>query len=126
VELRNELLEEPRYVHSIGICASCVHKRFVLAFVGFFITIKSLAFRQFSYEETTLVVRLLGDGLPMETDLVGKPNSTATQRQGLRKSRRLRQAKDRVEECNLTVNKSTTVKDIKVMVSLDDSKLARI
>lgn len=115
VSVEKRMVEDPsgfldtKFIHPIPVCHDCRMRR------------------RSSYELTDITVRFLsgrghteqnpapqyraGESFKSESTSVGLRSST-----GLRQSKRIRQGRTRRESARLTVSKSTTVKDMKVMI----------
>ncbi|EGO18657.1 hypothetical protein SERLADRAFT_418842 [Serpula lacrymans var. lacrymans S7.9] len=98
---------EVRFFHDVPVCDECRLKR------------------QLDYEATELTVRVLGPGdsaskIGKQVDQLDSEEQMASKGprklSGVRQSKRIRQTKDRGETRRLTIYKSTTVKEIKIML----------
>ncbi|KAH7889396.1 hypothetical protein F5I97DRAFT_1801122 [Phlebopus sp. FC_14] len=120
VAVEKRIVEDPvgvfdtKFVHQIPVCHGCRLQR------------------RANYDLTDITVRLLGSKNPAadDRDGGGAPHQRSGENgkhesahlgsrpvAGLRQSKRIRQGRDRHENTRVTVSKSTTIKDIKVMLS---------
>ena len=74
--------------------------------------------RRNEWDTTDIIIRFSGPkGSPDSKTTPNKPIKTYSRTNGSRQSRRLRQVKEHGERRRINVQKSTTVKDMKIMVS---------
>ena len=80
--------------------------------------------RKNEWDSTDIIIRFSGPKGSSDSKIIpNKPIKTYSRTNGSRQSRRLRQIKEHGERRSINVQKSTTVKDMKIMVSLLSSKL---
>ncbi|TFK76330.1 cysteine proteinase [Pluteus cervinus] len=95
-------LHKTRLMHDLAVCDTCNYKRL------------------FDWEITEITVRLWGDkdplAPPVDEPVRGKAIKSYSHKKGSRQSKRLREIKALGEQRKITVTRSSTVKDVKVIL----------
>jgi len=115
-----------QYDHEISVCTECRTRRY-LNLSPFYascfhlltssINLATCA-RKTEWDSTDIVIRFSGSkGSSDSKARPNKPIATYSRTNGARQSRRLRQIKEYGERRKIIVKKSTTVKEMKIMVS---------